>query len=134
MFIKYIANFHHKDQMYGNVPYFEHLEAVANSVKSAYPGDYAAEALAWVHDILEDTECTIKELEHLGTEVCEALHAITFDPDIETRSIYIQRVKANPLAMKVKIHDTMCNLRACIEQANYRMARKYNDQLQELLK
>ena len=69
------------------------------------------QAVAWLHDVLEDTNVTRKDLEaaEFPTEVIEAVVAITRN-DGETYLDYIQRCKRNPLARMVKIADIRDNL------------------------
>jgi len=129
----FLAKHYHDGQQYGGYPYMKHLMDVFHSVRDAHPEDFQAQAVAWLHDILEDTDCTLEELQCFGSEICDAVDALTFDPDIETRNIYLARVRANILALRVKIHDTLCNLNACIQEANYNRAKRYSKQLAELL-
>lgn len=67
--------------------------------------------LALLHDIVEDTDLTIKELRKRGfkEEVLIALELITKKPDEEYFS-YIKKVKESPLATQVKIADLKHNM------------------------
>lgn len=91
----------------GNKPYVGHLLRVAARVAD----DPAAITVALLHDILEDTETTAQELRTLGfsNETVEAVVLLTKDPTM-TYMENIERLKANPLARRVKIADLMDNL------------------------
>lgn len=101
---KMVAHWFHKGQtdMAGR-PYVEHLERVARPFLGE-PGWAAAMTVAWLHDVVEDTPCTIADLHHLGfgPEVIIAVEAITQFPG-ETLEDYWTRVKANPIARAVKV-------------------------------
>lgn len=98
-----VAHWFHKGQtdMAGR-PYVEHLERVARPFQ--YPGFPVAETVAWLHDVVEDTDCTIHDLRQLGfsEDVCMAVVAITQFQG-ETLDDYWARVKANPIARAVKV-------------------------------
>ena len=72
---------------------------------------YEEKIVAVLHDVLEDTDCTIESLQDRGfsEEIILALNAITRKID-EKYIEYIERVKNNELARKVKIKDLMDNL------------------------
>jgi len=66
--------------------------------------------IAVLHDVVEDSNYTFEYLikEGFTTEVIEALRALTKQEN-EQYSDFIQRVKENPLATKVKIADLKDN-------------------------
>jgi (p)ppGpp synthase/HD superfamily hydrolase len=100
---------------------------------------YDVEAVAWLHDVLEDTQVTFAELRIAGLNqsVCQAVALLTHRG--EPRAEYLSRIAANPLARLVKIADTLDNTdpvrRAAIPDAarRERLGRKYDGQLQLLL-
>ena len=68
--------------------------------------------LSLLHDVVEDGKSTYEELKArygLSNEVITALNAITRRPD-EEYFVYIDRVKANSLASKVKMSDLLDNI------------------------
>lgn len=91
----------------GVTPYIEHPAAVAARVR----GDEKAEMVAWLHDSIEDTEETAESLAAKGApaEVVEAV-ALLAHPRGEPYRQYLERVKAHPLAAKVKVADMLANL------------------------
>lgn len=91
----------------GVTPYLTHPQAVASRVR----GDSNAEAAAWLHDVLEDTSVTAQQLLHwdVSQEVVDAVQLLTKTADVSYEE-YIQRIKNNPIALKVKIADILSNL------------------------
>jgi (p)ppGpp synthase/HD superfamily hydrolase len=86
-------------------PYIAHVVRVANAVE----GD-AAQVVALLHDVVEDTAVTQAQVaEAFGSEIAEAVAAITHLPN-EDRTLYMQRVAANPLAAQVKRADIADNM------------------------
>jgi len=69
-------------------------------------------AIAVMHDVLEDTEMSIKELLPFPGYVRTALEALTrrhFN-DNETYAEFIERVKLHPLAIHIKLLDLTDNM------------------------
>ena len=88
--------------------YFWHLCRVAGRCKTPQ-----TKAVAYLHDILEDTPVQIHQLMQLFTkETVEAVKVLTRDDD-DTYERYIQRVVAskNRLAIVVKANDIEDHLR-----------------------
>jgi (p)ppGpp synthase/HD superfamily hydrolase len=67
--------------------------------------------IAVLHDVVEDTPYTLLDLQQAGypEQVLEALDCLTRREN-ETYEEFIERVKANPLARKVKIADLEDNM------------------------
>jgi len=89
-----------------NVPYILHPMRVA----SRFLADSDQSVVAWLHDVLEDTDWTLEELqaEGLTQRQADALVAITkinHEPNVD----YIARVKANDIATMVKLSDLADN-------------------------
>ena len=91
----------------GVTPYILHPQAVAARVA----GDPLAEALAWLHDTLEDTSATPELLREQGIpeEVIIGVSMLTKAEGADYEE-YLRAIKANPLAKKVKIADMLSNL------------------------
>ncbi len=103
----------HGEQRYGDQPYSVHLDAVAAIAGPAY------EAIAYLHDVLEDTEASADEIERLfGGEVRRSVELLT-DPDGPNRAtrkrLLHERLRAaGPElhgALVVKAADRLANLR-----------------------
>ena len=88
-------------------PYVTHPERVVKRVV----GDVDAEAVAWLHDVLEDTSETEQSLldASIPARIVDAVKALTKSPNVEYEE-YIAGVKGNPLALKVKVQDMLDNL------------------------
>lgn len=139
---------HHGDQEYGDsgLPYIYHLKCVDDLVIAAYvpsnhprsapyssePGDEIdlLRAVAFLHDVREDTEATIADmvLADICYDVIEAVIAIS-KVDGESYEDYMVKVMNNPLAHKVKICDTATNLAHSVLSGNAKRITKYSKQL-----
>lgn len=91
----------------GITPYINHAEAVAKRVC----GDDEAEMVAWLHDVIEDTDLRESEMLWCGvpSDVIEAVVILTKGSRVNYDD-YLARVKAHPVARKVKIADMLANL------------------------
>jgi (p)ppGpp synthase/HD superfamily hydrolase len=69
------------------------------------------EKVAILHDVVEDTNVTVIEIElEFGSVVADAVDAITRRPNEVYLTEYISRVKENEFARIVKIRDLYVNL------------------------
>lgn len=86
-------------------PYIAHPLHLAESMS-----DEASTIVALLHDVVEDTEVTFEEFENmgLGADIIAALKLLTHGKDIPYMS-YINELKCNSLARKVKIADLKHN-------------------------
>ena len=85
--------------------YIKHPEKVASFVKTD-----EEKAVAYLHDIIEDTELTLEDLSEYGfsKEVIEAVNIITKKRGEDYQS-YLNSVKKNKLARAVKLADLRHN-------------------------
>ena len=85
--------------------YIKHPEKVASFVKTD-----EEKAVAYLHDIIEDTELTLEDLGKYGfsKEVIEAVDIITKKRGEDYQS-YLNSVKKNKLARAVKLADLRHN-------------------------
>lgn len=96
----------HKEQYdKGGVPYIFHPYHIAEQLEEEYDI-----CVALLHDVVEDTEVTLEDLEQAGfpKEVVEAVGLMTRDKEI-TYLDYVRRLKTNPIAKKVKLLDLAHN-------------------------
>ena len=85
--------------------YIKHPEKVASFVKTD-----EEKAVAYLHDVIEDTELTLEDLSEYGfsKEVIEAVDIITKKRGEDYQS-YLNSVKENKLARAVKLADLRHN-------------------------
>ena len=113
----------HASDRYGDEPYSVHLEAVVAIVRGADDSDEAA-SVAWLHDVLEDTEATAADLSLAFGAVVSIAVALVTDPEGENRRtrkarlherlICLHPAASAParLALLVKAADRLANVRA----------------------
>ena len=92
----------HKDQRdKSGAPYVFHPFHLAEQMTDEY-----TVCTALLHDVVEDTDTTLEDLRSEGfpEEVLEALALLTHDADVEYFD-YVRAIKANPIAVKVKLAD-----------------------------
>lgn len=91
----------------GITPYVTHPGRVAKRVS----GNEDAEAVAWLHDILEDTSETEASLLAAGIpeHVVAAVRLLTKEEGVVYED-YLARINKNELARAVKIQDILDNL------------------------
>jgi (p)ppGpp synthase/HD superfamily hydrolase len=137
---KGLAYAYHEGQAYDKHPYSFHLEGVVEKVYMLYltqnsipvGDDVCLVPLAYLHDILEDTILTEDELSaYISDEILEAVVAITRQKG-EIRVDYLERVKKNRLALKVKVADTLFNLEYSVKKLDKKRIELYADQLLKL--
>ncbi len=92
----------------GKTPYMAHVAAVAASMA---PEDTEGQAVAWLHDVLEDTEETEETLHHAGIPhtVIQAVALLTKAAG-EDYQAYLAEIKDSYLATRVKLADMRHNL------------------------
>ncbi len=105
-----LARSAHADQVdKAGLPYADHPARVAARVRISAPGDESAEAVAWLHDVVEDTNVTLDDLaDEFGSLVAAGVEAITRRPG-EDGDAYYLRIAANRLAFLVKAADLADN-------------------------
>lgn len=106
-----VATLAHEQQVdkAGN-PYIAHPARVAAMVADQVGTDARHRAVAWLHDVVEDTEVTLEDLRCQGfpEEVVAAVDAMTKRPG-EPMETYYLRVRTDPLARSVKQADLADN-------------------------
>lgn len=126
---KALAFHYHKDQKYGNNPYTVHLNDVVNNCRMYYGDDETILCVAYLHDILEDTNVADGVVYDLfGTEIYDSVCHLTKYPNLKYDQ-YIERVKSNEISLKVKYCDTLANLSQSAVDVDYKRIQKYSRQL-----
>lgn len=136
-----ISKKYHQGQKYGNIPYFEgHIVPVVDYVdlllsslgkRVKWDSLFAEKArtVAFLHDILEDTECSPLRLTlTFPYDVVEAVKLLTKGlVKNQTLDEYLGEIKNNPLALIVKTADILVNISTCYvgETYDYKKARDY---------
>lgn len=101
-FIMLKAHFRQKDK--GGKWYVFHPINVAYNVEG-----YNEKIVALLHDVIEDSSYTIKDLEkYFNKDILEAINIITKNENMNYES-YLKRLKKNNIARKVKIEDLKHN-------------------------
>lgn len=133
-----LSRLYHENQYYGLAPYFEgHILKVVDKLIAVLGiTDINTITVAYLHDIVEDTDMTLNDLlivHRFSQEIVDAVDAITKRSN-ETRKQYLGRCKENNTAHKVKIADTLANLEASVTSCDTWRVEKYSKQLIELYK
>lgn len=102
-------NAHATQKRRGGEPYITHPARVVENFPD--PEDEELRAVAWLHDVLEDTKTTAEMLTEKGIpqNVVEAVKALTKQKG-EDYFAYLARVKENSISRRVKIADMQDNL------------------------
>lgn len=92
----------------GVTPYIFHPHSVVTRLNSR---DIYAVCVAWLHDVLEDTHETEATLLSKGVPllVVDTVALLTKEKGVSYQD-YLEKIKASPLASKVKIADMLANL------------------------
>lgn len=106
---KQIAREVHKGQKrpIGKEDYITHPQAVAKIVGD----DIELQIVAWLHDVLEDSDLTFKDLLDKGIpyHLVQSVDYLTREKDQNYKD-YILQIKEDEIATKVKIADLKHNL------------------------
>lgn len=101
-----VAKWAHRGQTdMANKPYEDHCQRVVDNLVRAGVTDQVTLAVAWLHDVVEDTRITIQDLYDLGFSeaIVKGVDAMTQRPH-EELTYYWERVKGNWDAWVVKYH------------------------------
>lgn len=113
-------------------PYIEHVARVAAAVSD----DPEAEAVAWLHDVLEDCPAFANEFWSMPAQVTKYVHYLTRVPGWPVRNYY-ERISEHRIALRVKLADIADNadesrLALLDDKTAARLRRKYAKALQAL--
>jgi (p)ppGpp synthase/HD superfamily hydrolase len=113
----------HAADRYGDHPYSVHLEAVVAIVREA-DGSELAESVAWLHDVVEDSDLHTGDIEREFGRVVSVAVACVTDPNGPNRRTRKARLHAQlakldheqhesyRIALLVKAADRLANVRA----------------------
>lgn len=113
------ATLHHvirKGLLYGVLPYTHHLAAVESVLREFGENRIELLVAAWLHDIVEDTDVKLRDVEeNFGEEVSRLVGAVTSE-DGENRKIrnaltYPKIREAGQDAVRLKLADRIANVR-----------------------
>ena len=95
---------HHGQVDYGGIPYIFHPCHLAEQMTDEY-----TTCVALLHDVVEDTQVTLAELEqHFPKEVTKAIALMTHADDVDYYA-YVAKIRENPIARAVKLADIAHN-------------------------
>jgi (p)ppGpp synthase/HD superfamily hydrolase len=125
----------HGEQRYGGKPYVAHLDAVATLCA---PCGEDAEIVGYLHDVLEDTDCTRAQIEAaFGAFIATCVEILT-DPPGPTRTARKAALHARlaaiaadapeKVALVVKAADRLANVKASAEEGNTRLLAMYREE------
>ena len=95
---------HHGQKDYNGIPYIFHPIHLAEAMD-----DEISYCVALLHDVVEDTDVTLAQLEEIfPKEVTDAVALMTHNKDTDYFD-YVRVIKDNPIARKVKLADLAHN-------------------------
>jgi (p)ppGpp synthase/HD superfamily hydrolase len=121
----------HKDQVYGKLPYTKHLQDVHDVAKRTLhlvhkdvnenTSSFLAQIYiaAYLHDILEDTNTELKELQDIfGEEIARLVFAVTNEPGQNRKERHEKtypKILNTPGAIDLKLCDRIANVESCYD-------------------
>ncbi len=140
------ARLAHKGQTYGEFDYTKHLSDVVTILRNFGYDDEFTLACGWLHDVVEDTDNDIYDVEiAFGPKMAATVKFLT-DAKGQTRRLrkretyadvfrYIVSWEDDPLnksyehpvvhGMRVKLADRLANVQSCIDSKNMGLYRMY---------
>ena len=102
-------NAHHGQLDYNGIPFIFHPLHLAEAMD-----DEISCCAAILHDVVEDTDCTLEDLrKEFPEEVVEVVALLTHTDSAEYNNTdywdYIRKIKVHPIAKKVKLADIAHN-------------------------
>lgn len=116
--VKFFATIKHTGQTYSSgLPYTHHLAAVEQVLRRFNITDENLLTASWLHDVVEDTETKLKEIEEMfGPEVARLVHAVTNEdaPNRKMRhALTYPKIRENgENAIRLKLADRIANVEA----------------------
>jgi (p)ppGpp synthase/HD superfamily hydrolase len=125
-----LASQAHKEQKYGDRPYMAHIEDVVRRVKQI-TNDPEVIAAAYLHDVVEDTQVTIGEIErNFGKNVAAMVWAVTGVGQDRAAKMAnaIEKIARTPGAELVKSADRLSNAAASKAEQKHKLYQRYKDE------
>ncbi len=111
-----IAFHEHRRQRYNDKPYTVHLGDVAHVLEDFGFASPEWQSAAWLHDLLEDTHVSVKELQRIfGAWVSTIVWAVTGQKGVtreEHMAVIYEKIAMLPIAAVLKVADRIANLEA----------------------
>lgn len=124
----------HKNQVdKSGLPYVFHPYHLAEQMD-----DEESILVALLHDVVEDSEITFEDLEKYGfsENVMDAIKRLTHTNPVDYDD-YIEKIKMNPIAVKVKLadlrHNSDLNRLEKVSQKDLKRAERYQKAIERLL-
>lgn len=115
------ATVNHYNQLYGNVPYINHLLATQN-ISIKFGCDDTIQAACLLHDILEETKKTYTDLKLVfGREIAEIVYCVTDELGRnrnERKAKTYPKILVNSKAIIVKLCDRIANIEDAVTTNN----------------
>ena len=123
----------HGDQKYGVHPYSHHLDTVA-AIAAGY-GE-VAQVVAYLHDVVEDTDIDESEIERRFGRLVARCVAVLTDEAGKSRKERKRKTYAKMSAVRgeaevaliVKVADRLANVAACVRDNHHRKLEMYRDE------
>ena len=105
--IKIVTQAHEGQVDKSGIPYIGHVMRVMEAGRTV-----DEKIVGVLHDIVEDTDWTFERLAREGfpAYIVDAIQCLTKTSEDEPYDDFIERVKTNPLAVRVKINDLADNM------------------------
>lgn len=118
----------HRNQKYGDKPYYTHLKDVVDRLKALGITDDKVLCAAWLHDTIEDTDTTFDEIyQRFGRDTAVMVKSLSKDtslPKKEKETQCIEQLKcASWNAQLIKLCDISSNLKE-LKNSNWSKSRK----------
>lgn len=119
----------HDGEQYGSRPKIDHPAAVVGVLcEFGWAHDEQLIAAGWLHDIVEDTDYTIRQVrEAFGDGVANLVWAVTGQGESrkQRNADAYRKLRAMPGAVVLKLADRIANVRACIADQNASLSAMY---------
>lgn len=135
--IRHEATNLHKGQVYGNVPYTFHLSYVEWVLARHNITDETLLKIAWLHDVLEDTPCTVHQLRSMvGPDIASVVELLTDEPGRnrkERKKRSLPKLRNDVRAAVVKIADRIANLECSLMMNQRNLIKMYRKEQEEFV-